>query len=437
MTVCSVGIPNARTHGARALKASALARPLNEATSPADVVEIVGAALDERLGVQDQRILVWCDDDALMWRPPAITPVTLEAAPSGVVLRVLNTEVRTVIAFDAARGDTDLAGALGMVDGCLVPVAVSEQAVAAMAFTLPSGVSAPAPADIEFLDTLAALTAGAIDRVLAGRARRVALEARDAEAAAHARAREELQAARALLVERDHLAALGELLTSVAHDMGTPVAVVTANARAIAEAVELLRDCPADDPTARRCLDRMSAHAATLARGADRIDALARDLKASVRPPGLPAAPTPVREALDLALRLLHHRWDGRIDVRCSYGDSAPVAADPSHMHRVAMNLLANACDAIPAEGRIDIRTVGCNEGVLVEIADDGIGIPAEHLPHVFEPSFTTKDAGRGTGLGLAITRRIVERYGGRIDVESRVGRGTTFRLLLPTRVDG
>jgi signal transduction histidine kinase len=96
------------------------------------------------------------------------------------------------------------------------------------------------------------------------------------------------------------------------------------------------------------------------------------------------------------------------------------------------MNMLVNGSQAIKGEGTISIRTFREGDIVSVQFSDTGVGIPAENLPRIFDPGFTTKGVGVGTGLGLSICFKIVQDHGGRIDVESEVGKGSTFTIRLP-----
>jgi two-component system NtrC family sensor kinase len=98
----------------------------------------------------------------------------------------------------------------------------------------------------------------------------------------------------------------------------------------------------------------------------------------------------------------------------------------------VLLALLMNALDATSEGGRVEVETRRDGETVLLSVADDGAGIPQENLERIFSPFFTTKPPGQGTGLGLAICHGIVASHGGRIDVESEVGRGTRFTVSLP-----
>jgi len=108
--------------------------------------------------------------------------------------------------------------------------------------------------------------------------------------------------------------------------------------------------------------------------------------------------------------------------------------ADRLQMAQVLINLLINAADATPAGGRITIRCRCGDYGrsVLLDVIDTGTGIAPEHLPHIFEPFYTTKSKGGGTGLGLAVVSRIVQAHGGTVNVESELNKGTRFRIALP-----
>ena len=96
------------------------------------------------------------------------------------------------------------------------------------------------------------------------------------------------------------------------------------------------------------------------------------------------------------------------------------------------MNLIMNARDAMPRGGELAIATELENSAVHVEVSDNGVGIPADHVNKIFDPFFTTKATSRGTGLGLAVTYGIIREHSGSIQVDSVVGRGTTFRLEFP-----
>jgi signal transduction histidine kinase len=140
-----------------------------------------------------------------------------------------------------------------------------------------------------------------------------------------------------------------------------------------------------------------------------------------------------LRQGIESTLNIVWNELKYKCQVVKDYGDIPPVHCLISQLNQVFMNLLVNAGQAIEKEGIITIRTGRVGEDrVCVEISDTGKGIAPEHINRIFEPFFTTKPVGKGTGLGLSLSYGIVERHGGRIDVESHLDRGTTFRVLLP-----
>jgi signal transduction histidine kinase len=126
-----------------------------------------------------------------------------------------------------------------------------------------------------------------------------------------------------------------------------------------------------------------------------------------------------------------------KVSVERRYEQVPPVEAAGAHLNQVFLNLLMNGLQAISDTGRrsgqISVATRAEPDAIIIEIADDGCGIPPEVLPRIFDPFFTTKPVGRGTGLGLSIAHRVIAEHGGRIEVESTVGSGSRFRIQLPT----
>jgi signal transduction histidine kinase len=139
-----------------------------------------------------------------------------------------------------------------------------------------------------------------------------------------------------------------------------------------------------------------------------------------------------LHEGLDSTLTLVHHELKNRIGVVKQYGDIPAIHCHPNKINQVFMNLLVNAAQSISGEGVITIRTFREGDIVNVQFSDTGAGIRPDHLSRIFDPGFTTKGVGVGTGLGLSIVFQIIHDHGGSIDVESEVGKGSTFTLRLP-----
>jgi signal transduction histidine kinase len=145
-------------------------------------------------------------------------------------------------------------------------------------------------------------------------------------------------------------------------------------------------------------------------------------------------SPTDINQVVDRVLVLTNHLFvPNLIRLETVLGHALPsLMVDRHMMEQVLMNLILNAVQAMKSGGVLTIRTFVVEGVCRVEVSDTGAGIPPAVLPHIFDPFFTTKNEGEGTGLGLSVSLGIVERHGGKILVESEVGKGTTFTLCLP-----
>ncbi|MGC3998297.1 MAG: ATP-binding protein [Anaeromyxobacter sp.] len=224
------------------------------------------------------------------------------------------------------------------------------------------------------------------------------------------------------------LASVGTLAAGVAHEINNPLTFVDANLRWALEQLE--GGAPASPEALRGALrDALD--------GAVRVREIVQTMRRLARPiaggRGTADVSAEISQAADIARRQVEARARLRLDV----GSELPAVRVSRHeLGQVLVNLLVNAAQALPEghatehEVRVTARREG--EGLLLEVADTGPGIPPEVLPHVFDPFFTTKQVDAGTGLGLAICHRIVEAGGGTITVTSEPGCGATFRIRLP-----
>jgi len=228
--------------------------------------------------------------------------------------------------------------------------------------------------------------------------------------------------------QAEKLAVVGQLTAGIAHQIGTPLNVISGSA-------EYLMMEWGDDKPRPQELDIIIAQT-------DRITKLIQQLLNFARP-----ARIDLSELLQGLLTLIEHQIskDG-IGVKAEFGTALPpILGDANQLEQAFLNIVINAWHAMPGGGRLTLatRAVPATErhrrvgrasqpGVEVVIADTGMGIDPEHMPKIFDPFFSTKGVGKGTGLGLAISRRIIEDHHGSIDVDSAVGRGTTFSIWLP-----
>ncbi|HEU4369049.1 MAG TPA: ATP-binding protein [Methylomirabilota bacterium] len=220
------------------------------------------------------------------------------------------------------------------------------------------------------------------------------------------------------------LAVAGRLASALAHEVGTPLNIVSGRAEGMLKALP-------PDAGARDDLQIIIGQI-------ERITRIINSLLDTVRPHRAEPRPTAVAEVLDPLLPLLRHAARQRqVTLEAETAPGLPaMRADPSQLQQVLINLVVNALEATPAGGRVTVRaerlTRAGAAGVGIAVADTGSGISPQHLPRLFEPFFTTKPRGQGTGLGLAITREIVRAHGGDIDVQTRVGAGTTLTAWIP-----
>jgi signal transduction histidine kinase len=141
-----------------------------------------------------------------------------------------------------------------------------------------------------------------------------------------------------------------------------------------------------------------------------------------------------VNKGIESTLNIVWNELKYKASVVKKYGLIPQIECYPQQLNQVFMNLLVNAGQAIETKGEIRIRTYEKENNVVVEVADNGAGIPEENLEHIFEPFYTTKKVGKGTGLGLSVVYGIIQKHRGKIEVDSVISKGSTFRVILPIK---
>jgi PAS domain S-box-containing protein len=249
----------------------------------------------------------------------------------------------------------------------------------------------------------------------------------------------ELRTAQARLVQHAKMAALGQLVAGVAHEINTPLAAVVSNndlfLRCFARLEARVRGTElAHDAVIARDLEAVIDLSDVTRQACARITDIVRTLRTFARLDEADVKAVDLHEGLESTLVLVAHLLKTGIQVVRDYGDCPRVECHPNQVNQVFMNLIVNACQAMGEEGTLTLRTRAAGDEVEVRIGDTGVGIPSDKLPRIFDPGFTTKGALVGTGLGLSIVYQIVEGHGGQISVESQPGKGTEFTLRLPMR---
>jgi two-component system NtrC family sensor kinase len=242
-----------------------------------------------------------------------------------------------------------------------------------------------------------------------------------------------LGALNARLIHRDKLAALGKMAAGIAHEINNPLAV-------IGEQAGWMRDLLADEKALARanldeygqCLDKIEAQIA-------RSRKVTHSMLEFVRRMAPRREKIDVGEVLQQTVALMQHQARLQdIDILVDLPPDLPALdSDRSRLQQVLFNLLTNAIDAIGTGGTIRLSAAQDDQTMVIQVHDDGQGVPAHLQSRIFDPFFTTKETGQGTGLGLSICHRIVEQLSGRITFDSQPEAGTTFRIELPIAAPG
>ena len=279
----------------------------------------------------------------------------------------------------------------------------------------------------------------------------------------------ELKESQVQLVQAEKMSSLGQLVAGISHEINTPLLYLANNAEMIRERVAPLSDFvrrsaetlslnPAEFAERTEYQQRLISGMRTLKNllreheldaaveeivdlNRDSIEGLAdltemaQSLKDFSRLDRAPVDSFDVNAGLDKTLTIARNIVKHKAEVRKFYGELPTIECSPSKINQVFLNLITNAAQAIEDSGEIVISTKRQGDDrIVVSIADTGCGIPEENLARIRDPFFTTKEVGSGTGLGLSIVDEIVRSHGGELLVESKVGVGSTFSVVLPVR---
>lgn len=266
-----------------------------------------------------------------------------------------------------------------------------------------------------------------------------------------------LQETRNQLLQSEKMASIGQLAAGVAHEINNPVGYISSNFstlnRYLADLFRLLAAYEQREGGFSKNEDHEAIQAikeeinveflkkdvndlmAESQEGITRVKQIVQDLKDFSHVDEAEWQWTGLHKGLDSTLNIVNHELKYKAEVMKEYGDIPQVECIASHLNQVFMNLLVNAAQAIEEQGVITIRTgTEGTDWVWVEISDTGKGMTPDDLKRIFDPFYTTKSVGQGTGLGLSLSYSIVQKHGGRIEVDSELGQGTTFRVWLPVR---
>jgi two-component system NtrC family sensor kinase len=243
------------------------------------------------------------------------------------------------------------------------------------------------------------------------------------------------------LARTQRLAALGTLLVGIAHEIKTPVAAVNSAQDMLSRVLDRLKEALeqaspgicAERSAVGKALQGIANASGVIRSGSARTLEIIQRVRRAAQDDAAGVAWIDLRVELDETLQLLDHEMKRRIEVVRDYGSIPAIAGDRTALGQVLLNVLLNAIQAVPDQGTVTVRTEAQPGAVHVVVEDTGVGIAPEHISRIFEKGFSTKPQETGSGLGLSISRELVERHGGRIELESEPGRGTRVTIVLPT----
>jgi len=268
------------------------------------------------------------------------------------------------------------------------------------------------------------------------------------------------------MLQSEKMASIGQLAAGVAHEINNPTGFVSSNLKTlsdyhedIAELIEKYHELIANLESEENrgalselfcgSLEQLKAFEKDIdieflmeditdligdcREGTDRIKKIVIDLKDFAHPGEDKIQSIDINNGIESTLNVVNNEIKYKATVHKDFGNIPSVQGVPQQLNQVFMNILVNAAHAIDKKGEIHIKTRSIDRNVEVIISDTGSGIAKENLTKIFDPFFTTKDVGKGTGLGMNIAYNIIQKHNGTIQVESEVGKGTTFTITLPT----
>ena len=241
----------------------------------------------------------------------------------------------------------------------------------------------------------------------------------------------ELKRAHDHVLHVEKMASIGKMAAVVAHEVNNPLSGILTYAKLLRKWVASGQVENTKREEAMECLDLIATESR-------RCGDLVKNLLTLSRSAPMNIEHTDLRTVIDRCLLLVRHQLElGGIHLELNIAEDMPrVPCDPAQIEQVLLALIMNAIDAMPRGGNLWLQTRLSNDEseIEIQVRDDGAGIAPDVLPQIFEPFLTTKESGHGVGLGLAISRGIVERHKGHIEVQSELGRGTTFTVTLPAQ---
>ena len=243
----------------------------------------------------------------------------------------------------------------------------------------------------------------------------------------------------AKLIQSEKLASVGQLAAGVAHEINNPIAYIKSNLKTLRDYFYILTQDQNQDTSKTppdEDIDYIKQDLKELLeesdQGIDHVQEIVQDLKDFARPGETQWTEADLNQGIIKTLRIIGKKIPENIIIKKTLTDIPSIQCQPYQLNQVFLNIIINAIQAMPNGGTLTINTRQLEDQVLVEIHDQGIGIPEDVIDHIFEPFFTTKPIGQGSGLGLSVSYNIIQSHHGHIDVASTTHQGACFSIYLP-----
>ncbi len=267
----------------------------------------------------------------------------------------------------------------------------------------------------------------------------------------------ELDEAHSQMIQSEKMASIGQLAAGIAHEINNPIGFVTANMSSLERYVKQLMLVIEEYQRNSDVLEQFSERVAAIKKvsndadldfirtdifnlidqskdGLQRVKKIVQDMKDFSHVGESEWQLVDIHQGLDSTLNIVINELKYKAKISKAYGDLPPVECLAAELNQVFMNLLVNAGQAMDIFGEIVIATGMGNDEIWVAVSDTGGGIKPENVSKIFDPFFTSKPIGVGTGLGLSVSYNIVKKHGGRIEVQTELGKGSTFRVFIPMK---
>jgi signal transduction histidine kinase len=285
------------------------------------------------------------------------------------------------------------------------------------------------------------------------------------ENAERKRAEEELKNAQAQIIQQEKMASIGQLAAGVAHEINNPMSFIISNIASLKNYTgkiaaflqlqdeimeEMINSCTDENEKKKMATCIQKSHDSKRSHkinyimtdlecliqetldGADRVKTIVHDLKGFARVTNEESMLADINAGIESTINIIWNELKYNTTLHKDFGKIPLIKCNQGQLNQVFMNILMNAAQSIATQGEVRIKTWTDSECIFVSITDTGCGMPPSVVHRIFEPFYTTKEVGKGTGLGLSVSYEIVKKHGGEIMVDSTLGKGTTFTVMIP-----